>query len=103
MSIIESARRDWAEGHRRFLEAAAEPGVSAPSHQELQLILQELRRTVGSSFTMDELGEAYTGAEVWAQRALAERATSPNWPRRLTCVVDAAFHAFSRGAADYAP
>ncbi|MFN8221824.1 MAG: hypothetical protein U0R50_01100 [Gaiellales bacterium] len=103
MSTVETARLEWAEGHRRFLETAAEPGLGRPSHEECQIVIAELRRTVGSTYSLDELSEAYQGAEIWAQRSLAEHATSPTWPRRVTNVVDAAFHVYSRGALDFAP
>ena len=103
MTIVESARRDWAEGHRRFLELAAEPAGAAAGQQELRIVLEELRRAVGTTFSLDQLSEVYLGAEAWAQSALAERATSPSWPRRLSAVVDAAFYHHSRSAVDYTP
>jgi len=103
MTIVESARRDWADGHRRFLELAEEPAAAAASEQELRVVLDELRRRVGSTFGLDDLSEAYLGAERWAQRALAERATAATWPRRLSAVTDAAFYLHSRSAVDYTP
>jgi hypothetical protein len=103
MTIVESARRDWADGHRRFLELADEPAAAAAGQQELRVVLDELRRRVGSTFTLAELGEAYLGAEIWAQRALAERAVAATWARRISTVVDEAFYVHSRSAVDYTP
>ena len=103
MTIVESARRDWADGHRRFLELGDEPAAAAAGEQELRVVLDELRRRVGSTFALDELSEAYLHAEIWAQSALAERATAASWPRRISAVVDEAFYVHSRSAVDYTP
>ncbi len=61
----------------------------------------ELRRRVGGSFTLRELADAYSTADAWARHVLAEQG-APDWPRTLTLVEGAAFHLYSRGAADYA-
>jgi len=103
MTTVENVRREWDEGYRRHLEAAEDPMVAAASSQEVQLLLDELRRQVGSAYSLNELAEAYTVSELWAQTALAEGAASPTWPRRLADDVDTAFHLYSRGAYDYAP
>jgi hypothetical protein len=103
MSIVESARREWADGYRRFLEAAAEPGAANARHRELEVVTDELRRRVGGTFTIAELGEAYVGAEAWSRNAIEEQAHTPGWPRTLAIAIDAAFHLYSRGAIDYSP
>jgi hypothetical protein len=103
MSMVESARRDWHEGYRRFLEAAAEPAAANARHKELEVVTDELRRRVGGTFTIAELGEAYRGAEAWSRNAVEERAYTPGWPRTLAITIDAAFHLYSRGAIDYSP
>ena len=103
MSIVESARSDWNDGYRRFLEVAAEPATADLRHRELEVVTDELRRRIGGTFTLDELGGAYVSAEAWASLAIAERAPSPGWPKTLTVVIDAAFHLYSRAALDYEP
>ena len=103
MSIVESARRDWDDGYRRFLEATAEPVAAVARHRELEVVTDELRRRVGGTFTLAELGEAYLGAEAWSRNAVEERAASPGWPKTLTIAIDAAFYLYSRGALDYEP
>lgn len=103
MSIVESARSDWNDGYRRFLEVTAEPATADLRHRELEVVTDELRRRIGGTFTLDELGVAYVNAEAWASLAIAERAPSPGWPKTLTVVIDAAFHLYSRAALDYEP
>jgi hypothetical protein len=103
MSILESARRDWEDGYRRHRRTVEESTTDAAAAVEVQLLLDELRRRVGGTYSLAELAEAYAVAEPWAQSVLAEKATSPTWPRRLADDIDAAFQLFSRGAFDYAP
>ena len=66
------------------------------------MVGDELRKRVGQTFTLAELAAAYGDAERWAREAVEERAPSPGWPRDLALVLAAAFHAYQRGATDYA-
>jgi hypothetical protein len=55
-------------------------------------------------FTLDELADAYDGADEWA-RELIEEAADPEAPPAAEAgtVADAAFHVYARGAVDYRP
>ena len=103
MSLVEVARQEWEEGSRR-LEAAREDGRRYRQLLELlDLVLDELRRRLGQTYTLAELADAYGESERWAREVLEERATSPSWPRDLTLVLAAAFDAYQRGAINYEP
>ena len=103
MSRVEVAKQEWEEGSRR-LEAAREDGRRYRQLLELlDLVLDELRRRLGQTYTLAELVAAYGESERWAREVLEERATSTSWPRDLTLVVAAAFDAYQRGAIDYEP
>jgi hypothetical protein len=103
MSQVPVARHEWEEGRRR-LEAAREDGRRYRQLLELlDLVLDELRRRIGQTYTLAELVGAYGDSERWAREALEERATAAGWPRDLTLVVAAAFDAYQRGAIDYKP
>ncbi len=103
MSQVEVARQEWEEGSRR-LEAAREDGRRYRQLLELlDLVLDELRRRLGQTYTLAELVAAYGESERWAREVLEERATSPGWPRDLTLVLAAAFDAYQRGAINYKP
>jgi len=94
------ARSQWEEGSRRFDEAVKhDPRLL----DAFDAVIDDLRRRVGQTFTLEELAEAYDAAEHWARTAIADRAAFPGWPRSLTDVLDAAFHLYARGATDYAP
>jgi hypothetical protein len=102
-TVLEATRREWEEGHLRLEAAAADPQRYERLLAEVDLILEQLRRRVGQTFTMDELAAAYGEADRWVQEALAEREPGPGWPARAATVQDAAFHVYSRGAVDYRP
>ena len=103
MSQVEVARQEWEEGSRR-LEAAREDRRRYGQLLEyLELVLDELRRRIGQTYTLAELVVAYGESERWAREVLEERASAPGWPRDLAVVVAAAFDAYQRGAMDYEP
>ena len=101
---VESARRDWEEGYRRLTAAAGRDPVQADRlHRQLDVLSVELRRRVGSTFTIAELARAYADSERWTRPAIEEAAGTPGWARSLAMVGDAAFHLYARGAVDYTP
>jgi hypothetical protein len=103
VSQVEVARQEWKEGTRR-LEAAREDGRRYRQLLDLlELVLDELRKRIGQTYTLPELVAAYGESERWARELLDERAAGPGWPRYLTVVLAAAFDAYQRGAVDYEP
>jgi hypothetical protein len=101
VSRLDVARQEWEEGSRR-LEAARDDGPRYRQLLELlDLVLDELRRRIGQTYTLAELADAYGESERWAREVLEERATAASWPRDLTLVLAAGFDAYQRGAADY--
>ena len=103
MSQVEVTRQEWEEGTRR-LEATRE---DRPRYRQLlaflELLLDELRKRIGQTYTLAELVAAYGESERWGREVLAERAAAPGWPRDLSLVLAAAFDAYQRGAIDYEP
>jgi hypothetical protein len=102
-SALETTRREWEEGNRRLRAAASEPFLYERLLAEVDLVLEQLRRRVGGTFTLDELASAYGDADRWVQEALMEAEPAPGWPARSTTAQDAAFYLYSRGAVDYRP
>jgi hypothetical protein len=100
---VESARREWADGHRRLLEEARDASQRDRLFEQVEAVGAELRRRVGGTFTLAQLAEVYADADRWARAAVAEEAAAPDWPRLLSVVQDAAFHLYARGAVDYKP
>jgi alcohol dehydrogenase class IV len=99
---IALARQEWEEGYRRL---ETERGDLRRYHRlvaQVEVVLDELRKRVGQTYTLAELATAYRDADRWAREAVEENAPAPGWPRDLSLVLAAAFHAYQRGALDYA-
>ena len=100
---LELARQQWEVGHRRIESARRDRRRYEELVAHVELVLAELRKRVGQSFTLAELASAYDGAEAWARDAidLADPEAPPS--TEAGAVTDAAFHQYARGAVDYRP
>jgi hypothetical protein len=103
MSQVEVVRQEWEEGTRR-LEAARDDRRRYRQLVELlDLVLDELRKRIGQTYTLAELVAAYGDSERWAREVLEDRASTRGWTRDLGLLLAAAFDAYQRGAIDYEP
>jgi hypothetical protein len=100
---LDTARTEWEEGHRRVESARQERPRYEQLLAQVEVVLDELRRRVGQTFTLGELAEAYDDADRWARDAVSERSPPPGWPADLTTIEGAAFYRYQRGALDYEP
>jgi hypothetical protein len=100
---VELVRQQWEEGHRRLRGLARGPEDVDRLHGQVDVLLEQLRRRVGSTFTLQELADAYGGADRWAHDALSDDAAFPGWAASASTALDASFHLYSRGARDYSP
>jgi hypothetical protein len=96
-------RHEWEEGTRLLEAERGDPRRYRQLVEQLDVVLDELRKQVGQTYTLDELAKAYRDADRWARHAIEERAPTSTWPRDLALVLAAAFHSYQRGASDYAP
>jgi hypothetical protein len=103
MTTVSAARLEWRDGNRRFLEEARDPACGDVLHRQRDVVLDELRRRVGTTFTLAELVAAYAASEHWVREVIEERAPSKGWARTVSLSGDAAFHAYSTQAQDYEP
>lgn len=103
MLALETVRQEWDEGNRRFESAARDPILRPRLLAQLDVVLDELRKRVGQTFTLDDLARVYADADRWVQETVSERAATPGWPRLVSVVQDAAFYSYQRGAVDYVP
>jgi hypothetical protein len=93
---LENALSQWREGEQR-LAAAPEP-ARADLERAVDLVVEELRRRLGSSFVVDELSDLYAGSTDWAT-LLADRHGAGT---DSAAVVDAAFARYAREASNFA-
>jgi hypothetical protein len=73
----------WEDGERRLAEAD-----DATYRRATKDLVEELRRRLGSTFTLEELADLY--------------GSSPDFGADPAWLVDAAFRRYAREAADYA-
>jgi len=92
---LENALYQWEEGERRVL--AAPDSERAGLDSAVELVLDELRRRLGSTFVVHELADFYAAGTDWATELAAREAPSTE----AAYVVDAAFNRYAREASDY--
>jgi hypothetical protein len=102
-AAVEHARQQWEEGHRRLESRANDRVVYERLHAQVDSLLDELRKRVGQTFTLEQLAGVYAGAERWSRDAAVAGAPETARPGDLATVEDAAFHLYARGAVDYVP
>jgi hypothetical protein len=100
---VESARREWEDAHRRLADARGDPRRGALLNAQLAAITNELRKRVGSTFTLGELADEYRRADAWTFQAVGGDELDPHSLSTLTYVEGAAFRLYARGAVDYEP
>ncbi|MGI8805974.1 MAG: hypothetical protein ACR2IN_09875 [Thermoleophilaceae bacterium] len=92
---VDNALFQWEEGERRLRDA--------PELERIRLeraaaaVLEELRRRLGSSFTVEELADLYGGDPYWA----GDVAAAAGAPGDASWVVDASFARYVREAANF--
>jgi hypothetical protein len=96
---VENARLQWEEGYRRLNEHASDRPVYLDLLAQVDVLIDELNRRVGQTFTLADLAAAYDDADRWLLEVLPPGAGAI----QLGLVEDAAFHLYARGAVDYAP
>ena len=96
---VENARLQWEEGYRRLNEHASDRPIYLHLLAQVDVLIGELNRRVGQTFTLADLAAAYDDADRWLLEVLPPGAGAV----QLGLVEDAAFHLYARGAVDYAP
>ena len=93
---LENALTQWEDGERRVGEA---PEIEQTDLESAVAEIQdELRRRLGSTFSIGELAELYGAGTDWAEHRAQRRSAGSD----TSAVVDAAFGRYARGAADFA-
>jgi hypothetical protein len=101
-ALIENTILQWEEGYRRLQEARSDPTAYRALGREVVAVEDELRKCLGSSFSIEELAGVYRQDIDW-DLELAMRSIPPNsvsWDS--STVVDAAFYLYMREASDFA-
>ena len=101
---VENVRQEWDAANDALQRIASS---DRSRHErvlaQIDVALEELRKHIGETFTLDELARSYRDADRWIRPAIADRAATPGWPQDLALVQDVAFYLYQRGATDYTP
>jgi hypothetical protein len=100
---LELARQQWQDGNRRVEEARSDPARYRTLVGGVERVVSRLRQRVGQTFSLAELAQAYDAADDWVRDLLEDADPEAALPDEPGTVIDAAFHAYARGAIDYAP
>ena len=104
IAVPDHVLHEWEESERRLDAYAGDADRYAALLDQLDIVAAELRKRMGQTFTLEDLAQAYGDADRWAAAVLGDREDIPKWwPQTLATVLGAAFHAYARGAVDYAP
>ena len=93
---VENALYQWREGERRISERPEV--VQADLDEATEIVVEELRRRLGSSFVVDELADLYGRDTDWALELARRRGAGTD----AAAGVDAAFARYVREAKDSA-
>jgi hypothetical protein len=96
MYAVENALYQWREGERRI--AGTPDTVQSDLEVATEVVIEELRRRLGSSFVVDELADLYGRDTDWALELARRQGAGTD----AAAVVDAAFARYVREAKDYA-
>jgi hypothetical protein len=97
---FENALAQWQEGQRRLAEAPEDE--QRMLERVTQAIQADLRRRLGSAFTVDELVELYEQGTGWTTDIAVSVAPEDPYAWDVRTVADAAFGRYLRSATDYA-
>jgi hypothetical protein len=100
---VELARQQWEDGRRRIDATAGDRARHQRLLEQVDVVAGGLRQRVGQVFTLEELANAYDGADEWARALLDDADPDASPVAEPGTVADAAFHLYARGAADYRP
>ena len=100
---LDLARQQWQDGARRVERVHADRDRYARLTGQVDLLVAALRKRVGQVFTLDELADAYDGADEWARTLLDDAEPDAPVTAEPGTLADAAFNAYARGASDYRP
>jgi hypothetical protein len=99
---LENAVFQWEEGFRELEKARAEPGLYGRLGRAVVAIEDELRKRLGSTFSIAELAGVYRDGTDWALEAALAVGPEDDPPVDTATAVDAAFYLYMREAADFA-
>jgi hypothetical protein len=102
MSHVESAVFQWEEGYRQLEAARSEPRRYRALGRMVTAIQDELRKRLGSTFSVQELASLYYDGTDWGLEVAIDHLADEQAASDTSTGVDAAFYLYMRESADFA-
>jgi hypothetical protein len=99
---VESIVLQWEDGYRRLEAANSEPDVHRALGRAVLAVEDELRKRLGSTFSIEELAMLYRDDSDWGLELTIHTLPGRSELWDSSTVVDAAFYLYMREAADFA-
>jgi hypothetical protein len=99
---VESAVLQWEEGYRRLEEARSEPSLYRALGRTVFAVQDELRKRLGSAFSVSELADLYRDGTDWSLDLAMSAGPAELGRWDPSVAADAAFYLYMREAADFA-
>jgi hypothetical protein len=99
---VENAVFQWEEGYRRLQDARAEPALYRALGRTVVAVQNELRKRLGSRFSVSELAAVYREGTDWTLDFSMRSRPEDLGGWDPSAAADAAFYLYSRQAADFA-
>jgi hypothetical protein len=99
---IENAVFQWEEGYHRLEEARGDPGQYRALGRAVVAVQRELRRRLGSRFSVAELASLYRQGTDWPVDVAFAATPAEGEPIDPAVAGDAAFYLYMREASDFA-
>jgi hypothetical protein len=100
--LIDNAIFQWEEGYRRLQDARSDPRSYRVLGRVVVAVEDELRKRLGSSFSIEELAGVYRQDIDWDVELSMRRVPPDSASWDSSTVVDAAFYLYMREASDFA-
>jgi hypothetical protein len=97
---VDSAVFQWEEGFRALQAARPDSAAGRAFARAVLAVQDELRKRLGSSFSIAELAALYSEGTDWALEVTLGSSEKP--PIESSSAVDAAFYLYMREASDFA-
>ena len=99
---VDNAVIQWEEGYRNLQASGSEPARYRPLARAVVTVESELRKRLGSSFSIAELASLYRAGTDWALDLAMGAGRDERPPLDSSAAVDAAFYLYMREASDFA-
>jgi hypothetical protein len=99
---IENAVFQWEDGYRKLNAARSDPAVYRALGRAVVSVQEELRKRLGSRFSVSELASLYRQGTDWTLELSLAAGPREGQPVDTAVVADAAFYLYMREASDFA-